>query len=860
MTELTSQPGLDRQRRWLAGGVVALAALAMGLPTITGGFVGGDDYQLALNHVFVNHPSWSHALKIFGIVHRDLYQPLPLLSFQAEFAVAGVFDIFDPRDPQSGAWLFHLTNICLHVVNAVLVWCVMRRLAGDPAVAVVVGLLFAVHPLQVEVVAWINGRMMLLSTLFALATLLAWQRWLATGRRSLAPLVVLLAVACAISKVRIGLPALLLIVPLAQGSWRSCLRPRCWGLWLVVALVTAGFAALNIWSTAEAEMFAGGAEHLHGSRVVRVLISLAWYVQHFVWPGGLAAWYPPPITTQWWDADTAWALGVMLLALVVTAGLVRTQRRAGLGAVWFAATIFTVLPLMPARNILAADRYMYLPLIGLAWLVAEPIVTLGRGWTQRRPGRVRPAMLVGAGAALAIGSVLLSWHVGSFYHSMVTKTERIAQFHPDMQQVWEKVAWAHFIEGKRLEALSQDADARAHFTQAITLAERELQHDDPVLQGKVLQLIGLVYDRLGDRQRAEENLAAALARDATNPLAHYRLGRLREEQGRLDEALAFYEAAAERGPTNNPVLVRLGALYLQLGRLADARRLYEQALANNDYEEPAIVGLAEIDLATGTPAAVRTAIDRLEGLLAWMPSNTVARTNLGVAYAKLGRTADAMRTYAEVLQRDPLAVTAALNLAALYRGQGAEAEAGRCFAAARRAGLRSVAEALPAHQYYVDTGQVAECVTLWQELVNWSPDDPALRAWLAWSLALAGEPVRAEVELNGPAGDLPLSRATRVYVALLNQKPQVAVPLVEAMCHNVTPEGATARQQLLRGLELLDRRRPSWAWTYCLTARLLIAHGNREAAKVFADLCKQHCRDDACRAYQQQLPLADERP
>src|SRR3990170_2047086 len=95
---------LAHRRAILILGLV-LAAFVMGIPTLRGGFVGGDDHRLVLNHVFVNHPSLAHALQLFTIVHRDLYQPLPLLTFSGEFALANLFHLFD-SGVEGGAWLF----------------------------------------------------------------------------------------------------------------------------------------------------------------------------------------------------------------------------------------------------------------------------------------------------------------------------------------------------------------------------------------------------------------------------------------------------------------------------------------------------------------------------------------------------------------------------------------------------------------------------------------------------------------------------------------------------------------------------------------------------------------------------------
>ena len=256
------QPPPPRRRTILILALV-FAAVVMGLPTLRGGFVGGDDHRLVLNHVLVNHPSFAHGVQLFTILHRDLYQPLPLLTFSGEFAVANALRLFD-SGVEGGAWLFHLTNVLLHAFNTVLVWITVgmlqKRLGVQRlAVATVAALLFAVHPFQVEVVAWVNGRMMLLSTLFALASLLAFARWLDTPRPGYAALTILFVLLSSLSKVRVGLPLLLGLVALIHGQR---LRTRFWSLWILCALVTGWFVRVNIDATAGADLFAEGAEHL----------------------------------------------------------------------------------------------------------------------------------------------------------------------------------------------------------------------------------------------------------------------------------------------------------------------------------------------------------------------------------------------------------------------------------------------------------------------------------------------------------------------------------------------------------------------------------------------------------------------
>lgn len=826
MNAQTNDNPLMRERRraaWLSLGIVVLAALAMGLPTINGGFVGGDDYQLALNHVYVNHPSFSHALKLFAIVHRDLYQPLPMLSFSAEFALAYQFDLFEAGNQRSGAWLFHLDNVLLHTLNVVLVWLVLRRLDRRPALALIGGLLFAVHPLQVEVVAWLNGRMMLMSTLFALASLLALSRWLAQGRRRWAVLTVLFVLACSISKVRVGLPILLLLVPYAQ---QLKLHRRFWVLWLICGAITGAFAVLNIWSTSEAALFAGGAEHLSGPRAVRVLISLAWYLQHMIVPTGLAAWHGTTVTVQWLHRDTALAALICLPALALLAVACWKSRGCQVGVVWFFATLTSTLPIVPARNILAADRYMYLPIIGLCLVLGIGAHAVYDRWLRPTAPAWRRGLPVAVVLPIICTLLGMSWFLGATYATSISKTERVAQVYPNTQQVWERVAWAYYNAGKAAESAGDAAQARAHYNTALEYVQRELRHNDHILHCEVYQLMGMTYWRLGDLEQALAYLTLALETDPRHPLAYYRLAQLLEELGRFDEALAYHEHAAELSPTNNPLLNRLAELYRRLGRPEAARKTYEQSLGTNAYEVSAILGLAEIELEKGTEAGALAAVERLQNLLAWMPEDVPARINLGVALSQLGRTAEAVAAYEEALARDPHAFAAALNLALIR------------------------------HHEYAQRQQYARCVELWLGVLRLDSACHLARAQLAWSRTLAGDYAGARAELARLGGVTPLpplTYATEALLALHARQYDDAAAACRTL-GTLGPAAGDVRQQLLHALGPVQAQQPELPWTYALAAELLYANGQAPAALQMLDLCEERAKDTpACAAYSRAL-------
>jgi len=752
---------------------VVFAALIMGLPTLRGGFVGGDDHRLVLNHVLVNHPSFSHAVQLFTIVHRDLYQPLPLLTFSAEFAVAALFGLFD-EGVEGGAWLFHLTNILLHALNAALVWFTIRRfeprLGGTGlAAATVVALLFAVHPFQVEVVAWVNGRMMLLSTLFALASILTFARWLDGPRTRFAILTLLFVLLSLLSKVRVGLPLLLGLVALIHGHH---LRPRFWSLWIPSAVLTGLFVWINIDATASADLFAEGAEHLRGPRLVRVLLALAFYFQHLLWPVGLASYYPTPPEVHWSDPSTLVAAIIVGLGFACLAVLSRISRPCRWGALWFFIAIADTLPFIPARNVLAADRYMYLPIIGLLWCLADVGIRTFARWTRRSTSKA-PQLAVAAGTLVLVPALVAqSWFTAKWYNTSLLKTGRVADLFPNEPRVWEKLGWCHYQAGD--------------YDQAIESAQHELRFDNTNVRSGALQLMGLSHLRQGKGEEALRLLHYALEVDPGNELGLYRLATAYDDLGRPQEALPFYEAAATAAPLHNPTLHRLAGVYRGLGRTADARAAYEKELANNPYEVPAVLALTELDIERGDGAALTAAHIRLLYLLRDLPDDTRLQINLGVIRYHLGQIEESMNAYKQVLRREPHNATAALNLAQLALGS----------------------------------------------------DSRRVRA---------SAPV-----LEGTADTVPMANAALAYAALTEGRFDEAVSRVNTLCR-IGDSGGEARRLLLSALERYDREQPNVAWTYGLTAALLFADGQTQAAAAFLKLFEAKCDASACREHVQSL-------
>jgi tetratricopeptide (TPR) repeat protein len=294
----------------------------------------------------------------------------------------------------------------------------------------------------------------------------------------------------------------------------------------------------------------------------------------------------------------------------------------------------------------------------------------------------------------------------------------------------------------------------------------------------------------------------------------------------------------------------LAKLYRRAERFADARRMFEHALENNSFDVPSILGLAELDNATGEAQRIEDAERRLRALLRWMPENVEARTLLGVTLYSGGKIGEAVACYERVLQEDPQHATAAINLAQIFLARGDAARADALFARAARSGPDAIEQVIAIEDRFITTRRFDDAVALWIDYLGKAPGTPVALSHAAWVLALAGKTAEVESFPAGTAEDsaVPLTIATRAYLALVANQHEASIGLVEQLCA-MGAKGSDARRRLMTGLEAFDEQRPNVPWTFYLVARLLAAEGRSDAAGVFTGLFEQHCQDEMCAAY-----------
>jgi tetratricopeptide (TPR) repeat protein len=465
-----------------------------------------------------------------------LWLPLSFLSHMVDVSLFGL----DPTGP-------HLVNIAFHAANAVLVLLLLVRATGRTAPSLAVAALFALHPLRVESVAWIAERKDVLSAFFGLLALHAWlgyARRPALGRYLAVLGLTLLALLA--KPMLVTLPALMLLMdlwPLRRlegdaGTPKAAVRD------LVIekvpfALLAGAAAGMTLLTTRETGALVTLSDNPLPTRVAHATVSYVWYVWKTVWPDGLGIFYPYPTWATWQIAGSAALLAAAAVLAVVAW---RRARWISVGLAWWAIALFPVSGLFQAGSQGMADRFTYLPGIGLLIAVAWTLDALAR--TPRDRAALGAGALV-ASAALAVASArqVTHWKDGRtlYEHTLAVTTDN----------------WIIQAEvGHLLLGENEPERAYAHFEESYRLEPRF---------AKAAFGLGFAASVLGRPDEAEAHYRNTLRIDPTYVKAHTNLGILLFGNHDTEEALHHLSEAVRLAPDAPAAEANLRYALEQLG-------------------------------------------------------------------------------------------------------------------------------------------------------------------------------------------------------------------------------------------------------------------------------------------------------
>jgi protein O-mannosyl-transferase len=562
----TSPPRIDL---WLglalAAAVIAVYARVMGFD-----FVTLDDpvYVTENPHVQAGL-SWAGVVWAWNASFGGQWHPLTWLSHMLDCQLFGL----------NAGW-HHFTNVLIHALSTVVCFRLFHRLTGARWNSLVVALVFAFHPLHVESVAWVCERKDVLSALFWLLTLLAYTDYAARpGRRRYLLALLIFCLGLMSKPMVVTLPLVLVLMdlwPLRRGI-RILEKLPFFAASLAVSVVTV-LVHEKVGALPSLDLVPLGV------RIENALLSYVIYLGQMFWPANLAVFYPYAAGSLLIPAVLA---GILLTAITVTVLAFRRRPYLAFGWFWYLVTLLPVSGLIQAGAQSRADRFTYIPMIGISvavvWAVAE-------AWPEWQRTRIAVATAVCTACAVLTFVQLSYWRdsVALYEHAIdVTADNYVVRFNlasvleangnradavaqlREAARIRPKSAAAHAELGQLLAQQRQPEEALRELDTAISLRP---ENADTHLR------LGSVLGSLGRNQEAAAEFVQAVRLDPDNADAHYNFGIALAQTGRLPEAAQEFGACVRLNPEDADARFNFGITLAKMGRFDEAIAQLSQAV------------------------------------------------------------------------------------------------------------------------------------------------------------------------------------------------------------------------------------------------------------------------------------------
>ena len=731
-------------------------------------FVNWDDMAYVPENYLIRDLSTRSIGVLFNRYYLGNYHPLTLVTYAIEYALVG------PKP-----WLYVLNNIILHLANTWLVSLLIWRFSKSLGVALAVAGFFALHPLRVESVIWISERKDVLYTLFFLGSILSYDYYLEKLKsRYLAMAVMLFLISLLCKAMAMTLPAVLVLVDVVRR------RPLGWKMAadkIPFAILTLIFGALAL----DAQRDEGAVAKIEESgRLIPLLFAckgLIFYVHKTIYPANLACIYPTPFVSTG-TLSNDFLIAPVVLALVGALWLIAGfYRRSILAAgAFYIITVSPVIQLVPVGMAYAADRYSYVPGIGL-FLIGIELFRVFCQQLERRFGFSANRIAWSTTIVLLIACSIASIQRGKVWKNSEILWTNVIQYYPHLALPYGNRAHYYLTRGRWDEALADcnaaiernpnwknayASRAQVHCAQGnieLGLADLDtaIQLDPlsvPALNNRAFLYSQLerwdeafrdvnkaielnrnflepyrnrasMLKQLGRLAEAKKDYEYLISVDPKGPDGHYSLASILDLEGKGEVALGHLEKAAKLAPRAPDVYLLRGAILLQLGRLGPA-------LADFDKTIVLAPGMAEAHSNRGN---VLLALKRYEDALAaftksiqLQPAKSDLYLNRGYMYEDLRMTSLALADFDEAIKHKPSSAAAHLHRGMALATLNKVAEAKIALEEAKTLG----ADPLSTLQFLAVTyAALGDYPAAWKVLGEMEqagfPVDPAFRARLA---------------------------------------------------------------------------------------------------------------------------------
>jgi protein O-mannosyl-transferase len=553
------------------------------------------------------------------------WHPLTWMSYMLDFQLFGLW-----------AGGFHFVNLLFHLVNALLLFFLFRKMTGQIWQSGFLAIVFALHPLHVESVAWVSERKDVLSAFFWILTIHAYLRYVGRPVWNTYVYVVIFFVMGLMSKpMVVTLPFVLLLLdfwPLRRfglDAQENKLNLKISGLirekipLFLLTLVSAGI-------TFYAQKHGGAVrsfDHLPlDKRLANITISYIDYITKFIYPNKLAIFYPYPDMIPWWKIISA----IMTLALLTGLAIrfMHRSRYVIVGWLWFLGTLVPVIGLIQVGSQSMADRYMYLPMIGLSIIVAWGFPDLLAPIRRKRA-------VIGAMAVIIIPiASAITWRQIGYWQNSITLFSHAVKTMPDNILAHAKLGETLSKQGKFMQAI-------AHYK--FVLKKKPTHHDALINMGLTLLNMKNPSEAIGFFNQVLE-----IKQDDSQAL---RLtGYAMAAQGNYEKAIPYYEIALSIEPSNSELYFLMGIAYNALANQTLAVKCYQKAIELKPDDTPASINLGNIYYRNGQ---MDLAGNIYRYALQHEPTNPDLLSKLGVVALGMGQIDRALKFFNQALSIRP---------------------------------------------------------------------------------------------------------------------------------------------------------------------------------------------------------------
>lgn len=586
-------------------------------------FINYDDgVYVTLNDNVLRGLNWDSFVWAFSSISVANWHPLTWLTHMIDFAIFGL----NPAGP-------HVVNVLFHIANSLLLFCAMKALTGSSWKSFFVAGIFALHPMHVESVAWISERKDVLSTFFFLGALLFYVRFTRQRNHKNYALVILMFALSLMSKpMMLTFPFLLLLIdfwPLKRielGNFSKAFASLLFEK-APMFLISGASCAITFY----AQLKAGAVSPLEYipfvTRVLNAFVSYLQYLAKFFYPVDLAVLYPHPgsLLPVWQGVAAGLALAVICAAAVMTA---RKCKYFFVGWFWFLGTLVPVIGIVQVGAQSMADRYSYVPFIGISILFIWALTDLGK-----KLGFKVLTLKVICGSFLIFLSVL-TWIQIGFWKNTTSLFEHTVSVTKDN-------CLALSIYGSALAENGRLEDGLKECLKSAALCPKSADIQNRI--GEILKI-------KGSQTEAMKYFLEAIKINPEYASAYVSLGILSARAGALQLSESYLNAAESLIKDNSAENTMLGMAWAEIGRVDRSIKYFQRALE-------LLTGKAEFNNNLGRAFIllddVHSALPYLDKALEIRPDFAEALNNYGLAMAKMGKHEEAVYYFSSALHKKP---------------------------------------------------------------------------------------------------------------------------------------------------------------------------------------------------------------